>query len=298
MFLPSFDRYKQLVIIGNFGFENLHIGSQQKTYLGGAALRFALTAVFYNEIKIKILTIVGAEQKWKKCLNVLQKQGVDISNIIYEKKSIKFITRYDNNFNLLNFKIKNSDQMNKFQKFQNNLCFRPNTLVHICSLSFAMQKILVLKAKLNKCFVSLQLHFNSINDFTKKSYLQLLKKIDLLFLNQKEALKLTNKNTLIEAGFLLSSLTNGYIFITNGNSRGAIFFKNKRLMEFYPIIITNPHNLEGAGDAFAAGVISGLLNFQQLPRAVNLGVLAATFNIAIESPETILLFLKKTKKYD
>ena len=130
----------------------------------------------------------------------------------------------------------------------------------------------------------------------KADLLELLKRIDLLILNDAEAKMLTGEPNLIKAAGLIRGLGPKYVAIKKGE-HGCLLFGDPAAEEFfscpaYPL--ANLHDPTGAGDCFAGGLIGRLaradakeMTFAHLRRAVVSGSVLASFNVEAFSLERL-----------
>ena len=182
------ERIDKIFCLGNFGIEFVKVGKNLYKYYGGSGYRFSLFASFYSPLVV--FSIAGPYKKWQKIIKLLQSYKVDTRNIIHSQKEIKFITSYDSKREKqVNYEIKNRDIMRKMCKFSNKLKFQKGVLFHICPLDFEVQRKYVEMAKKKSALVSMQFHFSSINGKKTEDYVNLIKKVDYLFLNKKKKQK-------------------------------------------------------------------------------------------------------------
>ena len=76
-----------------------------------------------------------------------------------------------------------------------------------------------------------------------------------------------------------------HIFVTLGEQGVYHYQSDTAQGTQFPAMPTTVVNVNGAGDAFVAGLICGLFHEQPLPESVRLGIAAA--HIALQSPETV-----------
>ena len=97
-----------------------------------------------------------------------------------------------------------------------------------------------------------------------KDFLNLLEHdVSLFFCNQAELIALAETNHTHKALEMLSQKAKEYLFVTNG-SEGSSAYKDGVLIAKVPANPTKVVDLTGAGDAYAAGIISGFL-YQKSP---------------------------------
>jgi sugar/nucleoside kinase (ribokinase family) len=130
----------------------------------------------------------------------------------------------------------------------------------------------------------------------KPDLMELIKRVDLLILNDGEAKLLTGEPNLIKAAQLIRGYGPTYVAIKKGE-HGCLLFGNPAAGEFfscpaYPL--ADLHDPTGAGDCFAGGLIGRLarddapeITFAQLRSAVVSGSVLASFNVEAFSLERL-----------
>src|SRR6202008_1315922 len=111
----------------------------------------------------------------------------------------------------------------------------------------------------------------------------LLRRIDLLILNDSEAREMTKETSLIKAGRRIRTLGPQYVTIKKGE-HGALLFGNDEFFSCGAYPLEDIHDPTGAGDTFAGGVggylaahVKGEVTFADLRRAVIYGSVLASF---------------------
>lgn len=123
--------------------------------------------------------------------------------------------------------------------------------------------------------------------------LDLLKRVDLLILNDGEARLLTRETSLIRAGKKIQELGPRYVAIKKGE-HGCLLFGPGEFFSCGAFPLEDIHDPTGAGDAFAGGVAGYLsslsmekITFQELKRAVVYGSVMASYNVESFSLERL-----------
>jgi sugar/nucleoside kinase (ribokinase family) len=118
---------------------------------------------------------------------------------------------------------------------------------------------------------------------TKPALIDLLKRVDLLVLNDSEARQLTAETSLIRAGRKLMQLGPEFVAIKKGE-HGCLLLSKDHFFSCGAFPLEDIHDPTGAGDTFAggfAGYLAGLekevFEFADLKKAVVYGSLLASF---------------------
>jgi sugar/nucleoside kinase (ribokinase family) len=118
---------------------------------------------------------------------------------------------------------------------------------------------------------------------TRPALVDLLKRVDLLVLNDSEARQLTAETSLIRAGRKLMQLGPNFVAIKKGE-HGCLLLSKDHFFSCGAFPLEDIHDPTGAGDTFAggfAGYLAGLkkevFEFADLKKAVVYGSLLASF---------------------
>jgi sugar/nucleoside kinase (ribokinase family) len=118
----------------------------------------------------------------------------------------------------------------------------------------------------------------------KPSLLKLLKKVDMLFVNEEECRQLTGEYNLIKAARLIMKMGPRGIVVKRGDAGAMMFFKDNILsIPAHPIEkVVDP---TGAGDTFAGGFMGYLAaapnwkDFDVIRRAMACGTVMSSFSV-------------------
>lgn len=283
-------KFNKIFFVGNLGWQSIKIEQKRRGFPGGAALHFGLFASLW--LSIKMFSVAGPKSKWRSLIKQLAALGIDTEGIEYADEEIHFFTEYSRDFQLQEFKIKNPEIMDGVAKLAKKISLEKGSFFHICPLNFKSQLAFVSLANKRKIPVSLQVHFSGVGKETKNKYFRMFKKVDILFLNREEARNLTGKKGILSSGQKLASYCKGLIFITAADKEVVVFKNGNFLVKTKPIVPKKILNVTGAGDAFAAGVLGGLRHFNNIRKALALGLITANLSLQFESTLDTLNYFK------
>jgi sugar/nucleoside kinase (ribokinase family) len=130
-------------------------------------------------------------------------------------------------------------------------------------------------------------------NIAKDDLLALLKRVDMLILNDSEARELTKETSLIKAGNRIRALGPKYIAIKKGE-HGCLLFGPDVFFSCGAYPLEDIHDPTGAGDTFAGGLAGylasfdhGEITFDQLRKAVVYGSVLASYNVEAFSLERL-----------
>lgn len=270
----------KLVIVGTVAFDAIEtpFGKTDKI-LGGAATFIGLAASQFN-INSAAVSIVGGDFP-KKYLDFLEDKNIDISGIeiVKEGKTFFWSGLYHNDMNsrdtlvtelnvLANFNpIVPEDYKNAKVVMLGNL--HPLTQLNVLEQMNEKPKLVVLDT----------MNFwmdNALEDLHK-----VMKKIDVITINDEEARQLTGEYSLVVAARKIHNMGPKYVVIKKGE-HGALLFNDDNVFYAPALPLEEVFDPTGAGDTFAGGFAGYLaktedLSFENMKNAVIYGSTLASF---------------------
>ena len=118
-------------------------------------------------------------------------------------------------------------------------------------------------------------------DNTWDELLAVIKKIDVLTINDEEARQLTGEYSLVKAAEKIQTMGPKYVVVKKGE-HGALLFRGKNIFFAPALPLEEVFDPTGAGDTFAGGfagylAATGNLSFENLKNAVIYGSNLASF---------------------
>ena len=115
---------------------------------------------------------------------------------------------------------------------------------------------------------------------------RLLKRVDMLILNDSEARQLTRQTSLIKAGQQIQAMGPRFVALKKGEHGCLLFGENGDFFSCSAYPLEDVHDPTGAGDTFAGGLAGHLastmgdaVTFADLRKAVVFGSVLASFNV-------------------
>ena len=268
-----------VLIVGSVALDTIEAnGKKMKDLLGGSAMYASMAASYFT--KASVVAVVGNDFP-SKYIHLLNKHNIDTSAIaISAGKTFRWHGKYSCDLNqakTLNTKL------NVFANFNPALSNeQKNTkYLFLANVDPQIQKqILDVVAKPK--FVALDT-MNFWIDTKLKELKKILKKVDLLLINEDEAVQLSKQNNIIKAAKFIQSLGPKYIVIKKGKSGAVLFYKEKIFSTIsFPLEVVV--DTTGAGDTFAGGLMGYLAginktDFYSLKQAVIYGTIMSSFNV-------------------
>jgi sugar/nucleoside kinase (ribokinase family) len=134
----------------------------------------------------------------------------------------------------------------------------------------------------------------------------LLRRVNLLILNDSEAREITKETSLIKAGRSIRKMGPQYVAIKKGEHGALLFGKDNQFFSCGAYPLEDIHDPTGAGDTFAggmAGYLAGIVKkvrFNDLRRAMIYGSVLASFCVEAFSLERLRTLSMKeiAKRYE
>ncbi len=270
----------EVLIVGSVAFDSIDNanGSVQRV-LGGAASYASICASYFAQPSI--VAVVGTDFTDEDRAPFI-KRGVDLSGLEVKKgKTFHWGGSYDKDFNTAVTKF---TDLNVFQDFNPTLSPEQQKAkaVFLANIDPELQ-LSVLKQVKKPRLVACDT-MNYWISSKKDALMEVVKKIDIFFLNETEARLLTGEYNLIKAGRILLKKGVKYVIIKLG-SNGSMLVSKKGIAQQPPYIMEHVHDTTGAGDTFGGGFTGYLASqknwntLQSIKRAMMIGNVMASFTI-------------------
>lgn len=246
--------------------------------LGGSATYTSIAASYLCE-DIAIVGIVG-EDFPTEYVELLQEKNVDISGLeIVQGKTFRWSARYDD----FSEAVTLDTQLNVFQEFSPKIPekFKNSKYIYLGNIAPSLQGEV-----LNKMNSPSLIGADTMNlwiDTKKEELKKLLKRIDVLFINNNELKMLTEERNLLSAAKIALTMGPRYIVVKQGEF-GSFIYSNDMLF-YIPIFpTTTVRDTTGAGDCFAGGFMGYLASVNKndgdsLKQAMIYGTILSSYNI-------------------
>jgi len=270
-----------LLIIGSIGFDNIKtpFGKVNKV-LGGSAVYASVAAS--NFVSPTIIGVVGEDFE-NKYFELLKKHNIDVSQIKVEPgKTFHWEGFYDYDLNTAHTI---NTQLNVFSKFNPKLSYETkNTkFVFLGNIDPDLQLKIYSQIENPRLIAC-----DTMNYWIEKKLVKLkklLKKVDVLFINEAEIRQLTKEYNIIKSAKKVLSWGTKIVIVKRGEYGVMCFYKNKIfVLPAYPL--EKVFDPTGAGDSFAGGVMGFLayklknnkmLTEQVLRQSIVFGTVTASF---------------------
>lgn len=271
---------KKILIIGTVAYDEIETttGSSGKI-LGGAATYIGLSASLLNS-KSSIISIVGGDFEYKN-LKLLKQKGIntDSIEIVPKGKTFYWKGKYHKDWNkrdTLNTQLNVLADFNPAVSEEN----KKAEIIVLGNLHPDVQNTVLDQVNVSeKCIILDTMNFWMDNALAE--LMKVIKRVDIIIINDEEALQLSKKDTLFAAANEILSFGPKQIVIKKGE-HGAMLFDESQFFTVPAFPVKKVIDPTGAGDTFAggfAGYLSQLdkINFEAMKLAVVHGTVMASF---------------------
>ncbi len=272
----------KLLIVGTVAFDAIEtpFGKTDKI-LGGAATYIGLSASQFG-VDSGIVSVVGGDFP-EEYLRMLNNRNIDTSGVevVEDGKTFFWSGRYHNDLNTRDTLITDLNVLANFN---------PIVPAHYLDSEFLMLGNLhpsVQLSVINQISVRPKLivldTMNFWMDNTLDELLEVIKKIDVITINDEEARQLSGEYSLVRAAQKIHKMGPNYVVIKKGE-HGALLFNNGDVFFAPALPLEEVFDPTGAGDTFAGGFIGYLasthdISFENMKRAIIFGSNLASFSV-------------------
>ena len=241
----------KLLIVGTVAFDAIEtpFGKTDKI-LGGAATYIGLSASFFN-LQSAIVSVVGDDFP-QEHLDLLTSRNIDISGIEIVKggKTFFWSGLYHNDLNSRDTLVTELNVLADFQpKVPQN--FKDADVVMLGNLHPLVQSSVLDQMEITPKLVVLDT-MNFWMDCARPELLDVIKRVDVITINDEEARQLSGEYSLVKAAAKIHTLGPKYVVIKKGE-HGAFLFHNNEVFFAPALPLEEVYDPTGAGDTFAGG---------------------------------------------
>ena len=269
-----------LLTIGTVAFDDIETPyGKAERVVGGAALYAGLAASYFTP-KIQLVSVIGEDYD-EKTLQLLRDRGVDIDGIEVVKggKSFFWAGKYHTN---MNSRDTLTTELNVLADFNPILPekYKNAEFVLLGNLTPDVQMQVINQLTSKPKLIAMDT-MNFWMDIAMDSLKNVLKKIDLLTINEEEARQLSGEHSLVKAAKVIHAMGPQFLVIKKGE-HGALLFHEEGVFFAPALPLEEVFDPTGAGDTFAGGFMgyiaaTGDISFTNMKRAIIYGSAMASF---------------------
>jgi sugar/nucleoside kinase (ribokinase family) len=263
--------------------------------LGGAGTYIGLSASFFN-LQSAIVSVVGDDFP-QEYLDLLTARNIDISGLEIVKggKTFFWSGLYHND---LNSRDTLATELNVLADFQPKVPqnFKDADVVMLGNLHPLVQSSVLDQMEVKPKLVVLDT-MNFWMDCALPELLEVMKRIDVITINDEEARQLSGEYSLVKAAAKIHTMGPKYVVIKKGE-HGALLFHNEEVFFAPALPLEEVFDPTGAGDTFAGGFTGFIaqsenVSFDNMKNAVIYGSNLASFCVEKFGTERMLALDKK-----
>jgi cytidine kinase len=268
-----------VLIVGSIAIDSVKTQlEERREVLGGAASYASIGASFFSPVEL--VGIVGTDFP-PEYIELFKSRGINLDGLeVADGRTFRWSGEYEWDMN----QRKTLDlELNVFETFRPKLpeAYKRTPIILLGNISPVLQNYVLDQVEDPRFVVAdtMDLWIST----TKAPLLDLLKRVDLLVLNDSEARQLTAETSLIRAGRKLIQLGPKFIAIKKGE-HGCLLLSHDHFFSCGAFPLEDIHDPTGAGDTFAGGFAGYLASlekerfeFADLKKAVVYGSLMASF---------------------
>lgn len=279
----------ELLVVGSIALDTVVTPiSSFDNALGGSTTYITLAASYFCN-KVNIVGVVGDDFP-EEHINLLKghKGNLDGLQIVKGGKTFRWGGKYHED---LNDRDTLFTELNVFEFFNPIIpdSYKNNKYVMLGNIDPDLQMNVLNQLDDSKFVIcdSMNLWMN----IKLLSLLEVIKKVDVLIINDSEAKQLSGNNNLIKAAEIILNMGCKYLIIKKGE-HGALLFGEDKVFSAPALPIKEVYDPTGAGDTFAGGFAGYLsqtddTSFENMKRAVIYGSTLASFNVEKASTKGI-----------
>jgi len=280
-----------LISVGTVAFDTIEtpFGKKERV-IGGAATYISLAASYYVPSS-KLISVVGDDFPHS-MLNEMESRGIDLEGLQIREGEKSFFWAGKYHYDM-NARDTLDTQLNVLADFKPVVpaSYQGTDFLMLGNLDPAVQLAVLDQLEHRPRLVVLDT-MNFWMDIALDKLKEVLKKVDVLTINDEEARQLSQEHSLVKAARKIMKMGPAYLIIKKGE-HGALLFHEDRAFFAPALPLEEVVDPTGAGDTFAGGFIGFLANaqnlsFDNMKRAIVVGSALASFTCEKFGPERLL----------
>lgn len=259
--------------------------------VGGSATYISLSASYFYQ-KMKIVSVIGDDFD-QEMIAEFNRRGVDTEGLQVKEgeKSFFWSGRYHTDMNSRDTLVTDLNVLADFDPVLPESYRSPEYLM-LGNIDPDLQAKVLDQLTTRPKLVMLDT-MNFWMDIKMESLLKVIKRIDVLTINDEEARQLTGEYSLVKAARKIATMGPKYLIIKKGE-HGALLFDGDDHVFFAPALpLEEVFDPTGAGDTFAGGLLgyvamTGDTSFDGLKRGVIHGSAMASFCVEKFGPQRLM----------
>ncbi len=269
-----------LMVVGTVAIDSVETPfGKRDSVFGGSASYFSYAASFFTPVEL--IAVVG-EDFPKEYRKVLQERPIGLDHLITNSgKTFHWKGKYETDLNTAHTL---DTQLNVLLDFKPKLkADREPEYLFLANIDPNLQLDVLNQVKRQKCrFIACDT-MNFWITGKKPELEKVLKRVDMIVLNDGETRLLAHESNLFKAARKIQAMGPGTVIIKKGE-HGALLFHGQQFFVLPAYPLEEVFDPTGAGDTFAGGVMGYLvktneISFENLKQALVYGAVVASFTV-------------------
>jgi sugar/nucleoside kinase (ribokinase family) len=285
-----------VLVVGSIALDTVKTPFEEHAdLLGGSASYCAVAASFFSQVNL--VGVVGKDFPGEH-VEFFKSRGMDLAGLqMVDGETFRWSGEYMVDMNVRETR---SIALNVFEHFNPVLApgYAETPFVLLGNIGPDLQNHVLDQVKKPKFVIAdtMDLWINiALPELTR-----LLKRVDMLILNDGEARLLTKETSLVKAGQKIQAMGPRFVAVKKGEHGCLLFGENGDFFSCGAYPLEDVHDPTGAGDSFAGGLagylastVDGTVKFTDLRRAVVFGSVLASYNVEQFSLERMRTLTQK-----
>ncbi|MEJ2054148.1 MAG: PfkB family carbohydrate kinase [Calditrichaceae bacterium] len=268
-----------ILVVGSLAYDTIETPwGKMDDALGGSALYFSAAACHFSPVNV--VGVVGSDFDTSK-ISFLKKRGVNFDGLYVESgETFRWGGRYHEDLNQRDTLF---TYLNVFERFEPQIPvkYRKSEYVFLANIDPELQ--LQVLEQIDKPKLTVLDTMNFWISGKRKVLEEVIKKCNILIVNDQEARELTGKPNLIKAARLLTDKGPGTVIVKKGE-HGCMMYHNENFFFAPAFPLEKVIDPTGAGDSFAGGFLGYVagqnkLDDDTLRKGVTYGSIIASFSV-------------------
>ncbi len=278
-----------LLVVGSIALDTIETPTGKvENALGGSSTYISIASSYFQD-EVHLIGVVG-EDFPQEHINLLKNHNIDISGleIIKGGKTFRWGGKYHTDMNQRDTLF---TELGVFEQFDPKIPEkeRKDKFVVLGNIHPALQNHVLTQLDSPELIVC-----DTMNLWIETAYdelIEVIKKVDVLIINDSEARLITKENNLIKSAKIIMGMGPKHLIIKKGE-HGALLFGEDKIFAAAAYPLESISDPTGAGDTFAGGFTGYLsrsedLSFDNMKRAVIYGSAVASFCVEEYSTKKI-----------
>lgn len=248
----------EVLVVGSLAYDSVKTPSgKAERSLGGSANYFSVSSSLFA--KVQVVGVVGSDYS-DADRAILHSRGVDLDGMqVVPGKTFHWEGTYEQN---LNEAVTLKTELNVFADFNPQLPekYKSTRFVFLANIDPVLQ-LKVLAQIQNPVFVGMD-SMNFWIDSKQADLIEVIKKVDIVFVNETEAKMLTQVDNAIVAIKKVAELGPEYVVVKRGEYGSTVYSKTHGFFQCPALPVEKVVDPTGAGDSFAGGFFGYLASLR------------------------------------